>query len=53
MILRSLVTNPQQDEKELVRSISVSEDRAHKVIDRLAKEGFISRNGTTLMIGDR
>jgi A/G-specific adenine glycosylase len=53
MILRSLVTNPQQDEKELVRSISVSEDRAHKVIDRLAKEGFISRNGTTLIIGDR
>jgi A/G-specific adenine glycosylase len=53
MILRSLVTNPQQDEQKLVRSISVSEDRAHKVIDRLAKEGFISRNGTTLMIGDR
>ena len=53
IILRSLVTNPQQDEKELVRSISVSEDRAHKVIDRLAKEGFISRNGTTLIIGDR
>ncbi len=52
MILRSLVTNPQQDEKELVRSISVSEERAHRVIDRLAKEGFISRNGTTLMIGD-
>jgi A/G-specific adenine glycosylase len=53
MILRSLVTNQQQDEQELVMSISVSEDRAHKVIDRLAKEGFISRNGTTLMIGDR
>jgi len=53
MILRSLVTNPQQDEKELVRNISVSGERAHKVIDRLAKEGFISRNGTTLMIGDR
>jgi A/G-specific adenine glycosylase len=53
MILRSLVTNPQQDEKELVRSMSVSEDRTHRVIDRLAKEGFISRNGTTLTIGDR
>jgi A/G-specific adenine glycosylase len=53
MILRSLVTNPQQDEKELVRSISVSQERVHKVIDRLADEGFITRNGTTLMIGDR
>jgi A/G-specific adenine glycosylase len=53
MLLRSLVTNPQQDEKELVGSISVSVERVHKVIDRLADEGFISRNGTTLMIGDR
>ena len=53
MILRSLVTNPQQDEKELVRSISVSVERVHKAIDRLADEGFISRNGTTLTIGDR
>jgi A/G-specific adenine glycosylase len=50
MILRSLVTNPQQDEKELVRSISVSWERVQKAIDRLADEGFISRNGTTLMI---
>jgi len=50
MILRSLVTNPQQDEKELVRSISVSQERVQKVIDRLADEGFITRNGTTLMI---
>jgi A/G-specific adenine glycosylase len=53
MILRSLVRNPQQDEKELVRSISLSQVRVRKMIDRLEEEGFIERKGKTLMIGDR
>ncbi len=53
MILRSLVTNQQQDELELFRSIPVSEERLHKVIGRLEKEGFVARDGTILMIGSR
>jgi A/G-specific adenine glycosylase len=53
MILRSLVRNPQQDEKELVRSISLSQVRVRRMIDRLEEEGFIERKGKTLIIGDR
>jgi A/G-specific adenine glycosylase len=53
MVLRSLVNNPQQDERELAGSISLSASRVHRIIHALIAEGFIEKKGNVLMIPDR
>jgi A/G-specific adenine glycosylase len=53
MVLRSLVKNPEQDEKKFYRVISGKSRRVKRILDALVAEGFIMRNGSTISIRER
>lgn len=50
IVLKSLVSIPEQSEQDLVTTISHDPARVHKIIEELVSEGFISRTGIYLTI---